>query len=1040
MTLEKHLEQLASVSDSNMHLYKVWGTLKYEITQILVGVTMYFPHFSLHDSTHSATICNQIERMLGEKRIERLSISDTWMLLMTIYCHDLGMALRYEDIYRYFQSEQYQKELQGLIKDGNEQIAGAASRLYKFDYITQRNETDKYKNSIQLYNDIILVIQNHFRYNHANRSVEYIQDMFGNRFKITNTIGIRFIKLLGEICKLHQEKISNIMELPYKTNGIVDDYMHPRFIALMLCLGDLLDLDTDRFNEYILEATTPLTRDSELHLEKHKSIQHFLIDEDGIEICSDAQSIEVYRLMRDWVSWMEEAIEFATLNWSDIAPYDFGKSPKLRQKELLMGGNKKWLEFADCRFSISQKRAIELLQGANIYNDKFVCCREVLQNAVDATLLQIWVDFIRENENVIESTVINIAQYVNERIDRYNVKLTMGLENNEAVIRVRDYGVGISEEDIRCIANIGNQSNSRKAILSQNMPEWLRPSGVFGLGLQSIFLVTDMFQIITKADNEATKCIVLENGSKGKGYIYVEDYKEYFERGTEIIIRIDSKKINRNDLNVSEYYYRTEALHKLILDEMASAIQNVEATMPLIQSRKTQVNYVPINGVLIEKENSIPILKYESIFADIIDLCEGIMECNEGNISFQYFDREEMCICEVRLRPILNKDNYCGEYTHSGGDLRNSIFYKNVFVMDVLHKYLTRNSSIYRESDFSINILASNAEELLNISRNGVNTNFEKEFIKLYENSLKNTMEKLIDKIIDKKEKVDSTIIRLLLIAKEYNYREDELVKLYNQELNQYVFGNYFTMDGEKKFTFKELYNHEVTFILNPSDENIETGLNIDKDFILINHRGGKTHVLPHQIKKIFIQQIGERYYTCIKTEPFYYPKQSDEYEKDNFMIIYDFLVALVQNRRCIRSNKKYMNISTSIGLGKYLIYDAKNSKAIELPMDKIIREKLMRAIREQDTSIVELLEEIFKSEIFEKNIKYISDINKLSEKVVRSQYTAMLNEVIQLVVNPKYSEYIKQVISDLEKITSTYSEGIYEKISYNNYINIREY
>ncbi len=43
-----------------------------------------------------------------------------------------------------------------------------------------------------------------------------------------------------------------ILELQHTTNGIVNDYCHPRFIALMLCLGDLLDLDTDRFNEYFL--------------------------------------------------------------------------------------------------------------------------------------------------------------------------------------------------------------------------------------------------------------------------------------------------------------------------------------------------------------------------------------------------------------------------------------------------------------------------------------------------------------------------------------------------------------------------------------------------------------------------------------------------------------------------------------------------------------------------------------------------------------------------------------------------------------------
>ena len=49
-----------------------------------------------------------------------------------------------------------------------------------------------------------------------------------------------------------KEDIRNIDMLYYEENGLFhQDYVHPRFIAGMLCLGDLLDMDTNRFNKYL---------------------------------------------------------------------------------------------------------------------------------------------------------------------------------------------------------------------------------------------------------------------------------------------------------------------------------------------------------------------------------------------------------------------------------------------------------------------------------------------------------------------------------------------------------------------------------------------------------------------------------------------------------------------------------------------------------------------------------------------------------------------------------------------------------------------
>ncbi|WP_262708305.1 hypothetical protein [Chryseobacterium sp. CH21] len=46
----------------------------------------------------------------------------------------------------------------------------------------------------------------------------------------------------------------------------------------------------------------------------------------------------------------------------------------------------------------------------------------------------------------------------------------------------------------------GSSSKNRKKInIIEEMPEWLRPSGIFGIGFQSIFLLTDEVKIETKS-------------------------------------------------------------------------------------------------------------------------------------------------------------------------------------------------------------------------------------------------------------------------------------------------------------------------------------------------------------------------------------------------------------------------------------------------------------------------------------------------------------------------------------------------------------
>lgn len=69
-----------------------WKFAKSYLPQVLETISHIFPHYSLHNATHSEAIINNIIRILGTDSIKKLSIVDLWLILAAAYYHDCGMA------------------------------------------------------------------------------------------------------------------------------------------------------------------------------------------------------------------------------------------------------------------------------------------------------------------------------------------------------------------------------------------------------------------------------------------------------------------------------------------------------------------------------------------------------------------------------------------------------------------------------------------------------------------------------------------------------------------------------------------------------------------------------------------------------------------------------------------------------------------------------------------------------------------------------------------------------------------------------------
>lgn len=543
--LEQHLTEICNSSATYKNLLSVWNINKKMCQDVLNTVVMNYPHYTNHDVSHCEAIITNIEMLLGEKVIRALSPTDTWLLLQAAYLHDIGMVIECKKIEQNWESKEFQEYLHEMEDSNDDSMAKNAKFINSLgDKLGKKENVSSWP--VHVRNAVTILIAEYYRRQHAETSGSYVKDMgsmFHLDFSFNNLIQERLIQLLGDIICLHTQSGRKILDLDYRTNGFNADYAHPRFIAQMLRMGDLLDADNNRFNSTNEFVFGEIPDSSKNHWEKHKSARHILITPDIIEYRADCESEQVYRETRNFLSWLKEEVEFWALNWKSIMPANInGSAPKLGKCELLLNGVPDIQGLSDLQFSISPEKAFEVIEGSNIYKDKFVFLREIIQNALDACKLQLWRDLSegRYKSWISEKDTKELQPFEIEQgvFDNYEIEVRMYSHDNDHIkIVVKDNGTGMSAQQLKKICNVGVSYSGDKARKEEieSMPIWLRPTAGFGIGLQSIFLVANEFEIYSKAAGEDGIYAKVTSRRK-KGYVQVTKSDKLKYQGTEIHI------------------------------------------------------------------------------------------------------------------------------------------------------------------------------------------------------------------------------------------------------------------------------------------------------------------------------------------------------------------------------------------------------------------------------------------------------------------------------------------------------------------------
>ena len=677
--IEKLLETKTAGKKSDVFSTQ-WQMAKKYVPQVLNTISQVFPHYSLHDRSHSETIIYIIGRIVGLKTLEKMSSIDLWMILCAAFYHDVGMAVYSNEKIDFFQDEKFIEFLKTI-----QSTESSSLHDYSKCFEIKGNKV-YYKNDIlsaQNYDAARFLLAEFVRKKHGERA----NDSMHSDMSINlpgSPIPKRIIDVLGNICYAHTQSFDKVMELPFCEAGIDHEDCHPRYIACLLRLGDLLDIDNNRFSEVLLQTLPSIPIDSIWHKDKHMSIKHLQINETKIEARAECDDYDVADITNRWFSMIDSEMYYQMKNWNDIVPdASYGFLPTLGKLDVVLKGFDTINGKERPSFKIDSAKAIELLQGAGLYNEPHQCIRELLQNSVDATILRVFVESEQNGLPIVDK------EDFYKRCKNHPIKVTIKKEKIEKdridwSIRISDCGIGMSKGDLLFLTTTGGSNkNTEKKKIIERMPEWMRPSGTFGIGFQSVFLLTDTVKVETRKWNkeEVLNVTLYNPAGKKEGAVLIQTTEGKKKAlGTDIEFEILRESI-------PEIWY---------VPEKYKRANQVLFSYDFVNDASLDVDIAKI----IDEIGQFAYASYIPIYIKLEDQDEVLLN-KDGHNTFQYFVEEQ------GLEVSISVGHYFPD---------SHIYYRNQIVSNANLSWCFL--------EFQINILNGDAKEVLTLNRNEIQSDY----------------------------------------------------------------------------------------------------------------------------------------------------------------------------------------------------------------------------------------------------------------------------------------------------------------------------
>lgn len=748
---EQKCEELANGND----ILTEWREKKRQYKSWTETIVFDFQHFSRHDSSHSVNILEAIEMLLGKDRINMLSAGDLWMLLECAYKHDIGMTLTYEELVNLWKKTDFKKYIEDRLYTELQDDREAALFYIQMDNLIRNRdqmegiETERRQNiaeswEVELERCLMYLAASYIRKCHAKRLGDAEKRLPNPE---NSVIPDRLYNLAKTASILHGEADYRqiLKQLKECTKGFGNGKMHPRFVCAMLRIGDVLDLENNRFNIRSVSHFGDLPRMSKMHLGKHKAITHLKISRSQIEVEALSNKTDVCQVLADDFRMIDEEVQNLICYWNNMAPEEFGGCTLQQSKCRIFYKTVGNLYDVGMHKSIQMdtKKLIDLFMGHNIYNDYMEFIREYLQNALDAVKMQLWLD-IKENryrnkmnpgmKDLKELTPLDLSKDIFENYP-INVYVETDWKNQKVEIAIKDCGIGMEKACIDMISKIGQgwKERERYTIELHRMPDWLKPTGGFGIGIQSAFMVSDKVKIYTYPREEVKGYkITIESPDIG-GRVMTEELEGH-GNGTKVQIKLDldrfqswsskMKAKGNKDVRYKHEYAGRENAGTADLFDTEATLDYILTFLKEFVEEKMNHRLFPVTIInsqrkdIILKSNFLPDVNYweDSKRYFICRTEEGLDLFDIKNQEFYGWELSRSVLYKVTANPDKEKS--------IGRAKANSVVsFKNIMVDDER----LRSVPLMKHLKLAIDVMGGNVKDMLMMNRDAFREEFNVE-------------------------------------------------------------------------------------------------------------------------------------------------------------------------------------------------------------------------------------------------------------------------------------------------------------------------
>ncbi len=238
---------------------------------------------------------------------------------------------------------------------------------------------------------------------------------------------------------------------------------------------------------------------------------------------------------------------------------------------------------------------LPLLTGDNLYKEKEVFIRELIQNSLDAILLR---------EDILRKKGLALSESQKE------IRIIIGKSKNPQTgkerkyLKIVDNGIGMDAFRIeRYFTSIGRSFYVSDEFdeLQKNEEIDYKPISNFGIGFLSAFMICKEIEVITKSYEEGVPGLVIHIPNYDGCFFIKKDENSKLEPGTTITLYEDERKFLKPD-KIIDYIKNTFIDFQLTI-KIENKIDNTEETIEAFSIRRNKfpILFCPIENHKIKE-------------------------------------------------------------------------------------------------------------------------------------------------------------------------------------------------------------------------------------------------------------------------------------------------------------------------------------------------------------------------------------------------------------------------------------------------------